>query len=86
MNIEQAIQIIQQNYPKKAKMVGNRLKGGFNDHECELGQALDLALNSLDAIRKMKEILDLELSMLTTDEMTYAELSIKEALDGWFDT
>ena len=48
MTREEAIEIIKQNYPKKAKMVNHRLQGGFDNHDCELGQALDMAIKALE--------------------------------------
>lgn len=48
MTREEAIEIIKHNYPKKAKMVNYRLQGGFDDHDCKLGQALDMAIKALE--------------------------------------
>lgn len=48
MDKSKAIEVIKGNFPKTVKMVNGRYKGGFDDHECELGQAFDTALESLE--------------------------------------
>lgn len=48
MKTTKDISVIKSNFPKTVKMVNGRYKGGFDDHECELGQALDVALESLE--------------------------------------
>ena len=48
MDAKNAIEILKKNYPKKAKMVDGRYKGGFDDLECELGQAISTAISALE--------------------------------------
>lgn len=48
MTYEEAIKVIKNNYPKTAKMVNGRYKGGFDDTESKLGQALNMAIEALE--------------------------------------
>ena len=48
MKASKSIEVIKANYPKTIGYVDGRLKGGFDDHECEFGQALDAAVESLE--------------------------------------
>nr|DAN97752.1 MAG TPA: hydrogenase/urease nickel incorporation protein [Caudoviricetes sp.] len=47
MNQEEAIEILKKNYPKTAKKVDGIYVGGFDDVDCEFGQALTIAISSL---------------------------------------
>lgn len=47
MEPEKAIQILQENYPKTCRMVDGKLKGGFDDLESDLGQAITAAITAL---------------------------------------
>lgn len=48
MEAREAIEILKKNYPKTAKIVDGRYKGGFDDTECELGQAISTAIIALE--------------------------------------
>lgn len=48
MTNEVAIKILAENYPKKCKMVNGRLRGGFDDTDCALGQAFSKAIKALE--------------------------------------
>ena len=48
MKASKSIEVIKANYPKTIGYVDGRLKGGFDDHKCEFGQALDAAVESLE--------------------------------------
>ena len=48
MTCQEATKILKNNYPKTAKMVDGRYKGGFDDVESELGQALNMAIEALE--------------------------------------
>ena len=57
MTYEEAIKVIKNNYPKTAKMVNGRYKGGFDDTESKLGQALNMAIEVLEKQIPKKPIL-----------------------------
>lgn len=48
MAYQEAIKVLKNNYPKTAKMVDGRYKGGFDDIESELGRALNMAIEALE--------------------------------------
>ena len=48
MTYQEAIKILKNLYPKTAKMVDGRYKGGFDDIESESGQALNMAIEALE--------------------------------------
>lgn len=54
MNENEAIKVIKQKYPKTAKMVDGRYKGGFDDTESEYGKALSLAITVLEEIQQYR--------------------------------
>lgn len=70
MSNTEAIEILKRNFPKTCKMVDGRYKGGFDDTESELGQALLLAISALEHTGPIEEI-DLSSTIptkLMTDE------------------
>lgn len=56
MNLDEAIEILKNNFPKTCKMVDGRYKGGFDDTECEFGQALLLSISTLEEIKQYRTI------------------------------
>ena len=54
---QEAIEILKKNYPKTAKMVDGKYVGGFDDIDCEFGQALTIAIAALkkEMPRKIEE-------------------------------
>ncbi len=48
MTREEAIEELKKAYPKKCIEVNYVLKGGFDDHDKPLGQALDMAIEALE--------------------------------------
>ncbi len=54
MNLDEAIEILKNNFPKTCKMVDGRYKGGFDDTECEFGQALLLSISILEEIKQYR--------------------------------
>lgn len=56
MTENEAVEILKNNFPKTCKMVGGRYKGGFDDTECEFGQALLLSISALEEIRQYRAI------------------------------
>lgn len=56
MTENEAIEIIKKNYPKRCQMVNGIYKGGFDDTDCELGQAFNMAINALEEVQQYREI------------------------------
>lgn len=48
MKEQEAIKGLKELYPKTCKMVNGRYKGGFDDHDCMEGQAIDMAIEALE--------------------------------------
>lgn len=56
MTENEVIELLKNNYPKTCKMVNGRLQGGFDDHECDVGIAIDLAINALEEVQQYRAI------------------------------
>lgn len=56
MTEQEVIAIIKKNYPKCCKMVNGRYKGGFDDTDCELGQAFNIAIKALEEVQQYRAI------------------------------
>lgn len=56
MTEQEAIAIIKKNYPKCCKMVNGRYEGGFDDTDCELGQAFNIAIKALTELQQYRAI------------------------------
>lgn len=56
MTENEAIGVLKNNFPKKCKIVDGRYKGGFDDVECEFGQALLLSISALEEIQQYRAI------------------------------
>lgn len=56
MTENEAVEILKNNFPKTCKMVDGRYKGGFDDTECEFGQALLLSISALEEIQQYRAI------------------------------
>lgn len=56
MTEQEAIAIIKKNYPKCCKMVNGRYKGGFDNTDCELGQAFNIAIKALEEVQQYRAI------------------------------
>ena len=56
MTEQEAIAIIKKNYPKCCKLVNGRYKGGFDDTDCELGQAFNIAIKALEEVQQYRAI------------------------------
>lgn len=56
MTENEAIELLKNNYPKTRKMVDGRLQGGFDDHECNVGIVIDLAIKALEEIQQYRAI------------------------------
>lgn len=60
MTEQEAIAIIKKNYPKCCKMVNGRYEGGFDDTDCELWQAFNIAIKALEEVQQYRAIGTLE--------------------------
>ena len=56
MTENEAVEILKNNYPKTCKMVNGRYRGGFDNTECNFGQALTMAIKALKEIQQYREI------------------------------
>ena len=56
MTEQEVIAIIKKNYPKCCKIVNGRYKGGFDDTDCELGQAFNIAIKALEEVQQYRAI------------------------------
>lgn len=56
MTRNEVIEILKNNYPKTCKMVNGRYQGGFDNVECDFGQALTVAIEGLKEIQQYCEI------------------------------
>lgn len=56
MTENETVEILKNNYPKTCKMVNGRYQGGFDNTECDFGQALTMAIEALEEIQQYREI------------------------------
>lgn len=56
MKENEAIEVLKNNYPKTCKMVNGRYQGGFDNKECDFGQALTTAVSALKEIQQYRAI------------------------------
>ena len=56
MTENEAVEILKNNYPKTCKMVNGRYQGGFDNTECNFGQALTMAIKALKEIQQYRAI------------------------------
>nr|DAW60717.1 MAG TPA: zinc-ribbon containing domain protein [Caudoviricetes sp.] len=56
MTENKAIELLKNNYPKCCKMVNGRYKGGFDNTDCELGQAFNIAIKALEEVQQYRAI------------------------------
>ena len=69
MTENEAIEVMKANYPKCCKMVDGRLKGGFDDTECELGQAFTTGIKALEEIQQYRAIDTVEECKIAVERM-----------------
>lgn len=70
MTEQEAIAIIKKNYPKCCKMVNGRYKGGFDNTDCELGQAFNIAIKALEEVQQCRAIGTLEECRAAVEKQT----------------
>lgn len=54
MDNQTAIKVLKENVPKTCKMVDGRYKGGFDDWESDMGQAILIAISALENQEKLR--------------------------------
>lgn len=79
MTENEAIEILKNNYPKTCKMVNGRLQGGFDDHECDVGIVIDLAIKALEEVQQYREIGTVEECRESVEKQT-ARKGIREEI------
>lgn len=56
MTEKEAIEVLLKNVPKCCKMVDGRYQGGFDDWDCDMGQAIRVAVLALQDIQQYRAI------------------------------
>lgn len=56
MTEQEAINVLLENVPKCCKMVDGRYQGGFDDWDCDMGQAIRVAVLALQDVRNYQKI------------------------------
>lgn len=56
MTEQEAINVLLENAPKCCKMVDGRYQGGFDDWDCDMGQAIRVAVLALQDVRNYQKI------------------------------
>ena len=56
MTEQEAIDVLLENVPKCCKMVDGRYQGGFDNWDCDMGQAIRIAVLTLQDIQNYREI------------------------------
>lgn len=56
MTEQEAINVLLENVPKCCKMVDGRYQGGFDDWDCDMGQAIRVAVLALQDVQNYQKI------------------------------
>lgn len=82
MTPEEAINVLLENVPKCCKMIDGRYQGGFNDWDCDMGQAIRLAVLALQEIRNYRNIVNKaernELAEIIDEWLKYSKIGTVE--------
>ena len=82
MKPEEAINVLLENVPKCCKMIDGRYQGGFNDWDCDMGQAIRLAVLALQDIRNYRNIVNKtdrnELAKIIDEWLEYSKIGTVE--------
>lgn len=82
MTPEEAINVLLENVPKCCKMIDGRYQGGFNDWDCDMGQAIRLAVLALQDIRNYRNIVNKtdrnELAKIIDEWLEYSKIGTVE--------
>lgn len=81
MTENEAIELLKNNYPKTRKMVDGRLQGGFDDHECDVGIVIDLAIKALEEIQQYRAIGTVEECRAAVEQLENERKFWKHAYD-----
>lgn len=87
MTPEEAINVLLENVPKCCKMIDGRYRGGFNDWDCDMGQAIRLAVLALQDIRNYRNIVNKtdrnELAKIIDEWLEYSKIgTVKECREA----
>ncbi|WP_287493444.1 hypothetical protein [Sellimonas sp.] len=87
MKPEEAINVLLENVPKCCKMIDGRYQGGFNDWDCDMGQAIRLAVLALQDIRNYRNIVNKtdrnELAKIIDEWLEYSKIgTVKECREA----
>lgn len=87
MTPEEAINVLLENVPKCCKMIDGRYQGGFNDWDCDMGQAIRLAVLALQDIRNYRNIVNKtdrnELAKIIDEWLEYSKIgTVKECREA----
>ena len=82
MKPEEAINVLLENVPKCCKMIDGRYQGGFDDWDCDMGQAIRLAVLALQDIRNYRNIVNKtdrnELAKIIDEWLEYSKIGTVE--------
>ena len=82
MTPEEAINVLLENVPKCCKMIDGRSQGGFDDWDCDMGQAIRLAVLALQDIRNYRNIVNKaernELAKIIDEWLKYSKIGTVE--------
>ena len=82
MTPEEAINVLLENVPKCCKMIDGRYQGGFDDWDCDMGQAIRLAVLALQDIRNYRNIVNKaernELAKIIDEWLKYSKIGTVE--------
>ena len=82
MTSEEAINVLLENVPKCCKMVDGRYQGGFDNWDCDMGQAIRLAVLALQDIRNYRNIVNKtdrnELAKIIDEWLEYSKIGTVE--------
>ena len=82
MKPEEAINVLLENVPKCCKRIDGRYQGVFNDWDCDMGQAIRLAVLALQDIRNYRNIVNKtdrnELAKIIDEWLEYSKIGTVE--------
>ena len=91
MTENEAVEILKNNYPKTCKMVNGRYQGGFDNTECNFGQALTMAIKALKEVQQYQEIGTIEELKYFKDmkvrlEKYHANINVSRLIECFIET
>lgn len=76
MTEQEAIKILNDNYPLTCKMVDGQYKGGFKNFDSPLGKAIAMAISALEEIQQYR-------ALGTVEHLKDMKENYAEALSDW---